>query len=70
MAVDLLEDWRRYEKSLLQKLRNREDELLSLHTEYIEQQRLLNDYRAWVRAVVARRWQERCNAEIESLRDG
>ena len=67
---DLLEDWRRYERSLLQKLKNREAELLELHTEYIEQQRVLNEYRAWSRAIAARRMQERANAEIERLRNG
>ena len=67
---DLLEDWRRYERSLLQKLRNREAELLQLHNEFIEQQRVLNEYRAWSRAIAARRMQERANAEIERLRNG
>ena len=37
--VTLLEDWRRYERSLLQKIKNREAELRILHEEYIELQR-------------------------------
>lgn len=35
MAAGLLEDWRRYEKSLLQKLANRDKELRILHEDYI-----------------------------------
>ena len=43
---DLLEDWRRYERSLLQKLANRDRELLELHADYM---RLEADYNVIVR---------------------
>ena len=43
---DLLEDWRRYEKSLLTKLANRERELLELHQDYMQ---LEADYNVVVR---------------------
>lgn len=70
MAVDLLEDWRRYEKALLQKLKNREQELLDLHTEYMELQAKLGRYRKFAEATIARRTVELANAEIERLRGG
>lgn len=43
---DLLEDWRRYERSLLQKLANRDRELLDLHRDYMQ---LEADYNVVVR---------------------
>lgn len=70
MPVDLLEDWRRYEKALLQKLKNREHELLDLHQEYLELQEKLGRYRKFAEATIARRTIELANAEIERLRGG
>ena len=67
---DLLEDWRRYEKSLLQKLKNREQELLDLHTEYMALQATLQRYRKFAEATIARRGIELASARAEKLRNG
>lgn len=67
---DLLEDWRRYEKALLQKLKNREHELLDLHQEYLELQEKLGRYRKFAEATIARRTVELASARAEKLRNG
>lgn len=56
---DLLEDWRRYEKSLLTKLANRERELRELHEDYLYLEQRLNGALGW-----ARRYWAQQDAEI------
>lgn len=51
---DLLEDWRRYEKSLLTKLANRERELLDLHNDYMDLEQAYNGLWGVIRRQAAR----------------
>lgn len=48
---DLLADWRKYERSLLTKLANRERELIELHDDYMRLEKLLSDYKRYCRTV-------------------
>jgi hypothetical protein len=68
-APDLLEDWRRHEKSLLQKIAYRERELLELHDEFIELQAKYQRAKKLAFALTARRMHELANAEAKAARE-
>jgi hypothetical protein len=68
-APDLLEDWRRYEKALLQKIAYRERELLELHDDYIELQAKYQRAKKLAFAYAARRMHELANAEAKAARE-
>lgn len=69
-TLDLLADWRRYERSLLDRVRNREQANLDLHHEYME----LQAERDWLRLErdvflnVIRRQAAKDRADIEERR--
>ena len=68
-AVGLLEDWRRYERSLLQKLANRERELLELHEDYIALEQRCAGLMAVIRRQARRDRFERAQMEAKAAND-
>jgi len=66
---ELLEDWRRYEKSLLGKLANRERELLELHEDYLELEQRNNVLMGVIRRQAARDRFEIANRQAKAAND-
>lgn len=62
LAPSLLEDWRRYEKRLLDRLKARDRELQELHEDFMAQQAELRRYQEFYEVTtLLQRWKKRAS---------